>query len=60
MRSLYGGEKSWENLRNVVGWGMLKGRPDYLLEAAGSAPILVVGRAAGAGTRGGSGWTMSP
>ncbi|GAA2795925.1 hypothetical protein GCM10010441_21420 [Kitasatospora paracochleata] len=31
---LYGDKKSWEYLRNAVGWAMLRGKGDYLLDMA--------------------------
>ncbi|GHH81040.1 proteinase [Kitasatospora indigofera] len=34
LSSLYGSEKGWENLRNVIAWAMVKGKGDYLLQAA--------------------------
>ncbi|MDH6708194.1 pimeloyl-ACP methyl ester carboxylesterase [Kitasatospora sp. MAA19] len=29
---LYGGEKAWTNLRNTLGWAMVRGKGDYLLD----------------------------
>ncbi|MER7757845.1 alpha/beta hydrolase [Kitasatospora sp. NPDC097643] len=31
---LYGGEKAWTDLRNVLAWAMLRGKGDYLLDLA--------------------------
>ncbi|MBD0671070.1 alpha/beta hydrolase [Streptomyces sp. CBMA156] len=31
---LYGGEKAWEGLRNSIGWAMVRGKGDYLLDLA--------------------------
>ncbi|WP_406210914.1 alpha/beta hydrolase [Kitasatospora sp. NBC_01560] len=34
LSNLYGGEKSWTNLRNVLAWAMQRGKGDYLLDLA--------------------------
>ncbi|MEU9077986.1 alpha/beta hydrolase [Kitasatospora sp. NPDC048538] len=31
---LYGGEQAWADLRNVLGWAMVRGKGDYLLDLA--------------------------
>ncbi|MFF2750498.1 alpha/beta hydrolase [Kitasatospora sp. NPDC058048] len=31
---LYGGEKAWTGLRNSIGWAMVRGKADYLLDLA--------------------------
>ncbi|RGD56976.1 alpha/beta hydrolase [Kitasatospora xanthocidica] len=31
---LYGGEKAWTGLRNSIGWAMVRGKGDYLLDLA--------------------------
>ncbi|WP_195911297.1 alpha/beta hydrolase [Streptomyces kaniharaensis] len=34
---LYGGEKAWAGLRNSLGWAMVRGKGDYLLDVADGA-----------------------